>query len=91
VRLSSERISHISHLIFNKLWADDLIDFESEEKAVREIKRTISEYLDVEEEVDGMVRKKIASYSRKIPEGSSEWGVLYRKFFEEEMAKRKRL
>jgi hypothetical protein len=33
------------------------------------------------------VRAKLASYSRGIVEGSSEWDVLYRKTFEEEMRK----
>ena len=43
----------------------------------------------VEDEVDTFVRQKIAKLSRRVPEGGREWEILYRKYFGEEMAKRK--
>jgi hypothetical protein len=33
----------------------------------------------------------LASYSRRLIEGSPEWDVLYRKLFEEELRKRNKL
>ncbi len=88
MRLGEERISHLSHLIVDALWKDDLIDFDREDVVLQEVKRTIRDYLKVEEEVDGLVRRKIRSMSRVIPEGGREWDILYRKFFTEEMRKR---
>lgn len=38
--------------------------------------------------MDELVRRKIRSMSRVIPEGGREWEILYRRFFEEEMRKR---
>jgi hypothetical protein len=40
--------------------------------------------------IDESVRRKLQSYSKKIHEGSSEWEILYQKFFEEEAAKKGR-
>lgn len=88
MRLSEDRISHISHLIIDALWRDDLVDYPKEDAALQEVKRTITDYLKIEDEVDELVRKKIHSMSRVIPEGGREWDVLYKKFFQEEIAKR---
>jgi hypothetical protein len=38
-----------------------------------------------------MVRRRLASYSKPSAEGSAEWETLYRKAFEEEMRKRKKV
>ena len=65
------------------------MDFADDERALQEIKRTIRDYLKVEDEVDTAVRQKIRSLSKPIPEGSKEWEVLYKKYFEEEMARRR--
>lgn len=90
MKLSEDRISHISHLIADGLWKDELIDYDEDEehKVVGEIRRALTDYLRVEDEVDSIVRNKIASYSRHIPVGSREWDVLYQKFYREEMQKR---
>ena len=92
MKLSEDRISHISHLIADGLWKDELIDYDEDEehKVVGEIRKTIADYMRVEDEVDTIVRNKIASYSRPIPVGSREWDVLYQKLSLEEMQKRRR-
>jgi hypothetical protein len=53
-----------------------------------EIVRAINDALKLEEAVDTAVRRTLASYSRKIVEGSREWDVMYQKLFEEELARR---
>lgn len=88
MRLSEDRISHIAHLIIDTLYREDMVDFPREEIALNEVKRRITDYLRVEDEVDEIVRGKIHSMSRVIPEGGREWDVLYKKFFKEEMEKR---
>lgn len=88
MRLSDDRISHIAHLIFDGVWKDDLVDFKNEEKALIEIKRAIADYLKVEDEADTIARDKIRSLSRDVPEGSREWDILYKKYFEEEASKK---
>ncbi len=88
MRISEERVSHIAHLVSEGIWKDDLVDFTSDERALKEIKLVIRDYLLVEDKADETARTKITSLSKKIPEGSPEWDTLYRKSFEEELKKR---
>lgn len=89
MRLSEDRISHISHLIADGIWKDDMVDFTNDDEALREIKKTIADYLKKEDEADDIARDKIRSMSRGIPEGSREWDVLYKKFYKEEIDKKR--
>lgn len=88
MRLSEDRISHLAHLISDGIWKDDLVDFKNDEKALLEIKKSITDYLKVEDEADSAARDKIRSLSRDVPEGSREWDILYKKYFEEEKSKK---
>ena len=89
--LSDEKASHLSHLILNHFKDPAHARLKVEEVAVlREIKRFLAAELKVDAEVDVVVRRRLASYSRPLAEGSPEWETLYRKTFEEEMRKRKK-
>ena len=90
MRLSREKINHLSHLILKALWEDENVDFIEEKNKVRlEIVRLITEELKLDDEIDKIVREAIKSYSRKIEEGSQEWEVLYNKKYGEELRKRR--
>ncbi len=53
MRLSEDRISHLSHLIQDKLIRDRNVDvLQTEEKILREIKHTITNELKFEDEAD---------------------------------------
>ena len=53
-----------------------------------QIVKTLTDELKIEEVVDAEVRRRLASYSRKITEGNREWDVMYQKLYEEETKKR---
>lgn len=90
--LSEDKISHISHVLLKGLLDRALVSVAEEEGKIRaEIKRTILSELKIGEDMDAAVRKKILSFSKKVVEGSTEWEILYRKFFREEELKRGRL
>ena len=92
MRLSEDRISHISHLVLDMLMQDRTVDaVQPEERILREIKRTITDELKFDDEADTVVRTMIQSLSRKVPEGSREWEVLYHKYREEELRRRRKL
>jgi len=92
MRLSEDRISHVSHLVLDMLMQDRHVDaVQPEERVLREIKRTITEELKFDDEADTVVRTMIQSLSRKVPEGSREWEVLYQKYREEELRRRRKL
>lgn len=91
MRLSDDKITHLSHILFGELVNRGVIAPKEEEgKIRREIKKTIVDELKVGEDIDEAVRRKLQSYSRKIIEGSPEWEVLYKKFYAEEEARRGR-
>ena len=92
MKLSEDRISHISHLVLNMLEHNrDIEPLQPEERLLREIKRTINAELQFEDDADAAARRTIQSLSRKVPEGSREWDVLYHKYREEEMRRRKKI
>jgi hypothetical protein len=89
--LSDEKVTHLSHLILNHVKNPSHARLKVEEVAVlREIKRFFAAELKADEEMDAVVRRRLASYSRPLAEGSAEWETLYRKTFEEEIRKRKK-
>jgi len=92
MRLSEDRISHLSHLVLDMLMQNRNVDaLQPEERVLREIKRTITAELQYEDEADAAARRTIQSLSRRVPEGSPEWDVLYRKYMDEEMRRRKKV
>jgi hypothetical protein len=92
MRLSEDRISHLSHLILDMLVRNKDVDpLQPEERLLREIKRSISADLRFEDEADAAARRTIHSLSRMVPEGSREWDILYHKYMEEEMRRRKKI
>jgi hypothetical protein len=89
MHISEDRISHLSHKIIDALWKGDMADFPDEPRALQQVKTTITHFFDQAEEIDQAVRRKLASYSQAKVPGSREWEILYRKFYEEEAARRK--
>ena len=91
MRLSREKINHISHSIIKAFMQDENIEIFRDENDIRlEIVRIITEELKMEEELDQQVRGRLESYKRKLIEGSTEWEILYQKIYEEEANKKKR-
>ncbi|MCL6583916.1 MAG: DUF507 family protein [bacterium] len=91
MRLSREKINHLSHIMIKAFMQDENIEIFRDENDIRlEIVRIITEELKIEEELDQQVRKRLESYKRKLIEGSAEWEILYQKLYEEEANKKKR-
>lgn len=86
--ISEERQTHLAHVIADTIWDDDLVDFVDDELAMRAAKRAIAEFVKEDEEIDRQAREKVSSLKRNVIEGSPEWEVLYRKYYEEERNKR---
>ena len=92
MKLSREKILRLSHLILDRLNHDEDVEFFMEPQQLRqEIVRLISEEMKADEAIDALVRRKIESQKRTIVEGSDEWDVLYRKYYEEEVARHRKV
>ena len=91
MRLSDDKISHLSHVLLKGLLDRGAVTALDEESSIRrEIKRIIMTELKIVDDIDEKVTRKLQSYSKKIYEGSSEWEVMYNKLYEEEAAKKGR-
>ena len=92
MRLSREKILRLSHLILDRLNHDEDVEFFTEPQELRQvIVKLISDEMKADEAIDALVRRKIESQKRTIVEGSDEWDVLYRKYFEEETARHRKV
>jgi len=89
-RLSESRISHLAHLVLDGLREAKLADFPSEGRALTETKQVLHDYFQGEDQIDDIVRQKIMSLSRQVPQGSREWDILYRKYYDEELRKQRK-
>jgi len=89
MKLSDDRISHICHLIWDGIYDDDLVDYTNDDDALRCIRKTVTEYLRTDDQIDDLARQKISSQKKGIQEGSREWDILYRKYYEEEALKKR--
>lgn len=92
MKLSREKILRLSHLILDHLNKDEEIEYYADPQEIRqEIVKMISDEMKTDEAIDAMVRRKIESQKRTIQEGSDEWDVLYRKYYEEEVGRHRRV
>jgi len=91
MKLSDDKISHLTHVILKGLLDKGAITPLDEEGHIRrEIRRVIINEMKIAAGIDETVRKKLQSYSKKIYEGGSEWDIMYNKLYEEEAAKKGR-
>ncbi len=92
MKLSRERILNMSHLILGYMNEEDALEYFDEPQEIRQtIVKIISDEMHADEVIDVLVRRKIESQKRSIPEGSAEWDVLYRKYFEEEVGRHRKV
>lgn len=84
-RFSEDKLYHLAHLVGDKLFDDDLMDFPDEDDGPKFFKKVFIEYFGKEDALDEKVRKKIQSQANAPFEGSRDWDVLFKKYKEEEL------
>ena len=84
-RFSEDKLYHLAHLVADKVYDDDLLDFPDEDDGPKFMKKFLLAYFHCEDEAARRARDKIRSLSKAPYEGSRDWDILYRKYFEEEM------
>jgi hypothetical protein len=91
VKLSREKVLHMSHLILGYLDQDDGVEYFDEPQEIRQtIVKIIMDEMRNDEAIDALVRRKLETQKRVV-EGSDEWDVLYRKYYEEEVARHRKV
>jgi hypothetical protein len=87
--LSDERQNRFAHVIVDGIWNDDLVDYTDDDEALRTAKRAIIQYVKAELVIDEQIRTKIRSLKRQVVEGSPEWDLMFKKYYEEESNKKR--
>jgi len=88
VRLSRDKVNKVAHAVSDALADMDGVDFIEDRNTIRlEIRKILEELLNQEEKIDQAARQKIENQKRTILEGSQEWDILYRKYYQEEVKK----
>jgi hypothetical protein len=86
MRLSREKIVRLSHVVTDCLVASDDVEFVEDRATIRQnIVEILTALLKEEEQMDTQVRLKISSQKKEIVEGTEEWDVLYRRYYQEEL------
>ena len=88
MRLSRDKVNKLAHVITDALAGMDEVDFIEDRNTIRlEVRKILEELLMQEARIDQSARQKIESQKRTILEGSQEWDILYRKYYNEEVKK----
>ena len=88
LRLSRDKVNKLAHTVTDALAELDVVDFVEDRNTIRlEVRRLLEEVLKQEAKIDAAARQKIESQKRTILEGTQEWDILYRKYYNEEVKK----
>lgn len=88
MRLSRDKVNKLAHAVINSLTELDQVEFIEDPNTIRmEARKILEELLKDEAKLDQAARQKIESQKRTITEGTQEWDILYRKYYNEEVKK----
>jgi uncharacterized protein len=87
-RVSRDKVNKLAHAVTDVLAEMGQVEFVEDRNSIRlEVRRLLEELLAQEAKIDAAARRKIESQRRTILEGSQEWDILYRKYYNEEIKK----
>jgi len=88
VRISRDKVNQVAHVVTDALAEVSDVEFVEDRNTIRlEVRRVLEDLLNQEAKIDQTARQKIESQKRTILEGSQEWDILYRKYYNEEVNK----
>ena len=87
-RVTRDKINVLARSVAEALATLDEVDFIEDKNTIRqEVRKILEELFLQEKKIDAAARQKIESQRRTILEGSQEWDILYRKYYNEEVKK----
>jgi hypothetical protein len=88
VRVSRDKVNKVAHVVTDALANMGEVEFLEDRNTLRlEVRKILEDLLNQEEKIDQSARHKIENQKRTILEGSQEWDILYRKYYNEEVKK----
>ncbi len=87
-RINRDKMNVVAKAVTEALAQMDDIEFIEDRNTIRlEIRRLLEELFKEEAKIDQAARQKIENQRRTILEGTQEWDILYRKYYNEEVKK----
>ena len=87
-RLSREKINYLSRQVLTALNKNEQVEFLDDPNEIRlVIVKAVEEEMKLYEDLDKKAIDKIRSQKKAIEEGSREWEILYRKYYNDELNK----
>ena len=87
-RLSREKINYLSKKVLEALNRNEQVEFLDDPNEIRLIiVRSLEEEMKLYDLLDKKAIDKIQTQKKSIEEGSREWEILYRKYYNEELSK----
>ncbi len=88
MRISNDKVNKLAHTVADTLAEMKECDFLEDRNTIRqEARKALEKLLAEETKLDANARQKIASQRKIIVEGSQEWEILYRKYYNDEVKK----
>ena len=88
MRISRDKLNKLAHVVADTLAEINEVEFLEDRNTIRqEARKALEKLLTDELKLDSGARQKIASQRKIIPEGSQEWDILYRKYYNDEVKK----
>lgn len=88
IRLSREKVNFLARQILDSLFENDQVEFLDEPNEIRLIiVRSIEDEMKLYDSIDRRAIEKIESQKKSIKDGSREWEILYRKYYNDEISK----
>ncbi len=88
MRISRDKLNKLAHTVADALAETAECDFLEDRNTIRQEARKALEKLLMDElKLDAGARQKIQSQRKIIVEGSQEWDILYRKYYNDEVKK----
>ncbi|HUD12883.1 MAG TPA: DUF507 family protein [Terracidiphilus sp.] len=88
MRISPDKLNKLAHTVADTLADIDQVGFLEDRNTIRqEARKALTTLLAEEARIDQAARLKIANQRKIIMEGSQEWEILYRKYYNDEVRK----
>jgi hypothetical protein len=88
MRINPDKLNKLAHTVADTLADIDQVGFLEDRNTIRqEARKALTTLLAEEARIDQAARLKIANQRKIIMEGSQEWEILYRKYYNDEVRK----
>ncbi len=88
MRVSRDKLNKLAHTVADTVAGIEEVGFLEDRNTIRqEARKALEALLTQEAGIDNAARLKIASQRKIILEGSQEWEILYRKYYNDEVRK----